>query len=73
MKKYTVVLSYPDYTQNGNEGETFMAHVEARSPILAAKKAMRLAFAQNHGSIDNWGDFGIVAVFAGHHDDLKTH
>jgi hypothetical protein len=67
MKKYTVISSRPGYMAGDYGQDTFMDHVEAKSPILAVAKARQSAI-----DIDlEAGDYFVIAVLAGHHDDLN--
>jgi len=67
MKKYTVILLRPDYIAGDYGRDTFMHHVEAKSPISAVAKARQSAI-----DIDlEANDYFVIAVLAGHHDDLN--
>ena len=63
MNKYTVVLLYPDYIEDGHGKETYIDFFEADTPEEAAALAMREAGEVN-GNIPP-EDFLPIAVFAG--------
>jgi hypothetical protein len=71
--KYTVVLLYPSEIA-GFEGESFLAHVDAKSknPGEAVLDARQQLLKQNQPD-ENMRDydFPVVAVFAGWLDDIK--
>lgn len=70
MKKFTVILLYPDYAAQEFGHETWMGVVDARSP----KPALRKARAECKGlnpDIDSPNDLFCIAVIAGEHTDLN--
>ena len=78
MKKYTVILIYPDHVAENYGEEFYTAHVEAKTPKQALAKAREKALADNSLSSDpesddycNPVDFACVAMFEGHHDDVN--
>jgi hypothetical protein len=75
MKKYTVLLLYPDYMTDGPEGsETYLAWVFAATPVQAVTRAQLDAKEASDYDCDeeqNPEDFRALAVFKGHHDDIR--
>lgn len=67
MKKYTVLLLYPDYQADAYGQETYLAHVNAGSPKLAARDA-QLEADRGGGRPE---DFQVLLVCAGHVLDVK--
>ena len=71
--KYTVLLLYPDYVQDGGEGaETYLAYVEAADAPTAQFLAQNLARLANAETIESIDDFRVLAVFEGHLNDRKV-
>lgn len=70
MPKFTVLLLYPDYLASNYGQETYLAHVGAKNPDMAVREAQRRAKEDNK-TVDNKDDFFPLAVFSGHHQDLK--
>jgi len=76
MKKYSVLLLYPDYLA-GNYGEdTYYAHVEAPDVKSAQLSAQKEVVRENMIDIEYDGDmrpehFAVLLVVEGHHYDLS--
>jgi hypothetical protein len=68
MKKYTVILLYPDYLR-AQHCETYMAHI---SCVGDAQEAIQVAQrrARHVNSAERAEDFAPVACFKGHLEDL---
>lgn len=70
MKKYTVILLYPDYIAN-DYGETWCETVDAENPIHAVEVAQKQCFDENKCEPhQDYQDFKPVSVFEGAHQDL---
>jgi len=69
MKKYTVILMYPDYAAD-NYGDTWCQAVNATDPAHAVTVAQEECMADNKSSIDKADDLKPVSVFEGDHNDL---
>lgn len=69
-QKFTVLLLYPDYV-NDSGHETYLAHVEAKSPQQAAFFAKYEAQQANETQVEEKEDFALLATFEGHLTDLK--
>ena len=67
--KFTVLLGYPEVLPDGTP-ETYLAHVEAEGPTGAIGMSMVEAAEENRFAFQP-NDFEVLAVFAGHHDDIK--
>jgi hypothetical protein len=70
---YTVLLLYPDWVA-GNYGETGCYHTHGETPREAVASAQRdamNALPEPDAPDNNPEDFDLVAVFAGHHQDLS--
>jgi len=67
MKKYTVLLLYPDYANENGDG-SFLAHVEANSVLEAQAEGQQTAA---RSGVADPKDFSVLAVFEGHLNDLK--
>lgn len=65
--KFTVLLLYPEHMTDGDT-QTFQAHVHAQDADEAAGKAQDEA----REDFDYMTyPFQVLAVYAGHHDDIK--
>jgi hypothetical protein len=62
MKKFSVLLLYPDYVSDGVE--TFFAHVRAADKDAAILKAQNMAARENIG-VDQPEDFAVLIVSSG--------
>jgi len=78
MKKYTVILIYPDYIATRYGEEFYTARVLAKDPEDALREARRQAVVANGGSLNpllgNYihpVDFASAAVFEGFHDNVS--
>lgn len=70
MKKYTVILIYPDYLADNYGEEFYIAHVEAETTSRALALAQKYAFESNGGA--NFPeDFALCAIFHGHLEDVS--
>jgi hypothetical protein len=69
MRRYSVLLLYPDYIAETFGQETFLAHVEAMNPGLAVGEAQRLASSCNNDNPPE--DFFPLLVTLGHIEDLR--
>ena len=67
--KFTVLLRYPDYVSD--DGETYMAHVVAGTPLEACRKAQIRAMRACTYPMETHHDFLPLLVIAGHHRDLN--
>lgn len=65
---YTVLLLYPNYW---GEAEIYFAHVNATTVQSAVRKALTEAAAACSNHELKKADFTLLAVFAGHINDLK--
>lgn len=65
MKKYTVILLYPDY-MNDTGPETFIAQVEGEDLEEAWVHAQAKAVVDNDMEFENAEDFAVLATFDGH-------
>ena len=78
MKKYTVILIYPDHVAENYGEEFYTAYVEAKTPKQALAEARAKALTDNSLSSDpesdnfcDAADFACVAMFEGHHDVIN--
>ena len=78
MKKYTVILIYPDTVAEQYGEEFYIARVTTKTEKLALKRARRLALAtlvdDGYDALDlpcEADDFSCVAMFEGHHDNVN--
>ena len=73
MKKFTVLLLYPDYLASNYGEETYLAHMTAKSVPRAIVAAQREAFDENKLEPDDGEpiDFAPLMVIEGHHDDIR--
>ena len=77
MKKYTVILLYPDFVADEFGHETYMTSVEAKNPKSAVKKArmevLSASRAENEGEseYEDPTDLFVVAVIEGEHADVN--
>jgi hypothetical protein len=75
---FTVLMSYPDYATDNYGEDTYLAHVDARSPEEAVKVAQGFAFASYMDGTkieDMTGDaedFRVLGMFGGHLVDLAA-
>ena len=67
MKKYTVVLKYPQYDY---DCETYLAHVQARSVVIAVEKAREAMEVDNSWSPYSASEADVLFVCSGHKRDL---
>ena len=66
MKKFTVLLLYPDYLASQYGEETYLSHVLAMDVPAAIKRARKDAYRDNRDDTD----FSILFVAEGHIDNL---
>ncbi len=74
MKKYSVLLLYPDYIAENYGEETYLAHVFGINPSTAVVHA-RIECAESNEIIEDvydLEDFKVLAMFKGHHVDLSV-
>jgi hypothetical protein len=71
MKKWTVILLYPDYMADDYGSETYMTCVRAADPAGAVAKARAEVCAANEVDEDDAEDFFVIAVMRGEHDDVN--
>ena len=72
IKKFTVLLLYPDYMNDGGH-ETFMTHVEARNVKSAENKAQKEAASfEGNSACNDVTDFAVISVIEGHLQDIKS-
>lgn len=71
MKKWTVILLYPDYAAETYGHDTFMTSVEAEDPEGAVREARDEACDALEERPDNPEDFFVVAVIEGEHEDIN--
>jgi hypothetical protein len=70
-KHYTVILLLPDHVAD-QYGETWMSHVSGVDPKAAIAEACSWCIAGKHlDDATDPEDFVVVAVFEGHHNDVK--
>lgn len=72
MKKYTVLLLYPDYIADSYGEDTYLGWVVADSPEKAVKKAQREVMNRQPSDLRRAADFLCLAVFDGFHNDLRN-
>ena len=70
MKRYTVLLLRPDHVADGYGEDTYLAHVRARSPRTAIKRAQREVKALDGHDDVHAGDYYPLITMTGHHNDL---
>jgi hypothetical protein len=72
MKPYTVILLYPDWRED-NQVQTYLDQVNALTIESAIAMAYRGCVAGNGWRLSDYelGDFQVIAVFEGHHNDIK--
>ena len=75
MKKFTVLLLYPDYATGNFGQDTYQAWVEA-STVQEAKELAQLEAVQREGraddeELDDPDDYFVLAVYEGHLEDIK--
>lgn len=68
MSTYTVLLRRPDYISDA--GETYLAHVEADTVIMAVIAARADALLADGNADGDPTDYAAELVVAGHHVDL---
>ena len=69
MKKYTVILLYPDYLAKNYGQETYMTSVEAETPVQAVAAAR--AEVGSDEAPEERNDFFVIAVIEGEHSDIN--
>lgn len=77
MNKYTVLLLRPDYMTDNFGQDTYQAWVEAPDPIRAKAFAQQQAFEADRAredlpALENLEDYFVLAVYAGHIEDLNS-
>ena len=77
-RKFTILVLKPDYIADAFGQDTFLAYVEAHSVDMAQSMAQVQASNADCASEEeradaNPEDYHILAVFEGHHPDLKTN
>lgn len=76
--KYTVLILRPDYVASNYGQDTFLAHVDAPDVGTAEHDARVEAFNadtppdERNGETDAWGDYHVLFVAEGHHNDLRS-
>ncbi len=76
--QFTVLMSYPDYATDNYGEDTYLAHVDAKSPEEAVKVAQGFAFASYLDGMEiedifgNAEDFRVLGMFDGHLVDLAA-
>lgn len=72
MRKYSVLLLYPDYATENYGADTFLAHVKADTATDAEDTARREASLDTglEGLEIEWSDWGCLLVTRGHLEDL---
>ena len=77
MSKYTAVILRPDYIADPHYGEdTYLAHVEADNPTMAAAAGRQQVFAadmRDGVGIQSSADYNVLFVFDGHLDALRVY
>lgn len=73
LKKFTVLLLYPDYASNCYGHETYLAHVNADGPGQAIDRARSECKNESGASFESLDDLHCLALLEGHHDDMNTH
>lgn len=71
MKKFTVILLYPDYATDNWGQDTWMGTVEAQDTNEAILFAQRQCHADTKGVVIGLADLFVLAVIAGEHKDIK--
>lgn len=73
LKKFSVLLLYPDYIADAFGQETFYAHVRALDSVDAVARAQRRAVRHNNQvDVGNETDFYPLLVLRGHRRGLDT-
>lgn len=80
MNNYTVLLLRPDYIAINFGTDTYLAHVVANGPALAAEKAQMEAWVTDNGGPDaisddaegDEQDYAVLFVAMGHLKDLSA-
>lgn len=70
MKKFTVLLLYPDYLATQYGEETYLSHVMADDVTAAVKHARKDAFWVNRPDATDGTDFKVLFVAKGHVNNL---
>ena len=72
MKKYTVLLMYPDYISNDYGKETYQAFAAGAGVEDAIKEARQDCISDNAGAeFDSPEDLSVLAVYEGHQLDVS--
>lgn len=72
MKPFTVLVLRPDYYANPYGQDSYLAHVMAANVAVAQNTAQHEACdLDNDPGEGNHNDYFVMAVFEGHHLDLK--
>lgn len=67
MKKWTVIMMYPEYAGDRPEGqELYIAKVLGNTHIEAASSAKREAYTANREDVNDPDDFRLLGVIPGH-------
>lgn len=69
MKKYSVLLMYPDYISD--TAETFYTFVTAQNRKAAILKAQKECKAESFISLDSLDDLRVILVIDGHRKESK--
>lgn len=69
MKKWTVILLYPDYMAENYGQETYMTSVDARTPKSAVRKARAEVTGDGESELQDPTDLFVIAVIEGEHRD----
>lgn len=80
MNNYTVLLLRPDYIADEFGKDTYLAHVVANGPALAAEKAQMEAWVTDNGGPDEIendadgepSDYCVLFATLGHHENLTS-
>jgi len=65
MKKFTVILLYPDYLSENFGHDVYTAHVDAAGPGMAIRRAQEMATTKEFVK-----DFHPIAIFHGHQENF---
>ena len=79
MRKFTVLLLRPDTISDDFGHDTYLAHVESGSVVIAQSKAQMEAWVEDNGGPNDIeddapgspDDYGVLCVFEGHLADLR--
>lgn len=69
MKKWTVILLYPDYMAENYGQKTFMTSVDAETPEAAVAAARKEVSESEDTELQDPEDMFVIAVIEGEHQD----